>query len=304
MARPLIVVMGLCSLLLGCGDDRSTSPSANTPGAGLQLDFAGLPPLEGGFHYEGWAIIQGQPFSTGKFNVNGDGAVVSVSGAPIAGGAFQTNVDVGVAGAIVITIERAGDTDAAPAATKILAGGVSNRTASLSVGAAEALGNDFAQARGLFILATPTNGMDTDETSGVWFLDPRSGSPVAGLTLPSLPAGWSFEGWTVIEGIPVTTGRFLRASGADEDAPFSGPLPGPPFPGEDFLENAPGGLSFPRDLAGGMTVITIEPSPDDSPAPFALKPLIGDIPSPSQAAVVFPMANRAGDLPRGTATIR
>lgn len=254
--------------------------------------------------YEGWAIIDGRPFSTGKFNVAGDGSLMTVSGAPIAGGTFQTSVDISVATAVVITIEPAGDADTAPAATKILAGAVSNRAATLAVGAPEALGNDFVQSRGLFILATPTDGEGTNETSGVWFLDPRSATPSPGLVLPTLPAGWFFEGWTVIDGIPVSTGRFLTASGADLAAPFGGPLPGPPFPGEDFLRDAPAGLRFPRDLGGGMTVITIEPSPDDSPGPFSLKPLVGDIPAKSEDHVVYAMANRAGDLPRGTATIR
>jgi hypothetical protein len=304
MSRLLVFVVAVSGLMVGCNDDTPASSSSGAPGSGLELTFTALPALTGGFHYEGWAIIEGRPFSTGKFNVQGDGSVVTVSGAPIAGGAFQTNVDVGVASAIVITIEPAGDADAVPAATKILAGRLSNRSASLSVGAAEALGNDFAQARGLFILATPTNGEGTNETSGVWFLDPRSGSPTAGLALPALPTGWSYEGWTVIDGIPVTTGRFQTVSGADAAAPFSGPLPGPPFPGEDFLQDAPAGLRFPRDLAGGTTVITIEPSPDDSPMPFPLRPLVGDIPAPSQDHVVYPMANRAAELPRGTATVR
>lgn len=303
MPRLLIAVMFVSSLTLGCNDDDSTSPSG-APGSGLELSFTGLPALQGGFHYEGWVVIQGQPFSTGKFNVGADGSLVSVSGAPIPGGAFQTNVDVGVASTVVITIEPAGDSDTMPAATKILAGGLASRTAGLTVAPPEALGNDFGQAKGLFILATPTDGEGTNETSGVWFLDPRSGSPTAGLSLPTLPAGWSYEGWTVIDGVPVTTGRFLTPSGADAAAPFSGPLPGPPFPGEDFLRNAPGGLSFPRDLAGGTTVITIEPSPDDSPAPFRVRPLAGEIPAPSQDRVVYSMANLAAELPRGTAAVR
>ena len=95
--------------------------------------------------------------------------------------------------------------------------------------------------------------------------------------MPTLPAGWAYGGWAVTGGEPVTTGRFTAVDVADLAAPFSGPTAGPPFPGEDFLMNAPAGLVFPTDLAGGLAVISIEPEPDDSPAPFTLKPLMGGI---------------------------
>ena len=48
---------------------------------------------------------------------------------------------------------------------------------------------------------------------------------------------------------------------------------GPPVPGEDFFNNAPAGETFPLDVRGRMVVISVEPVPDNSPAPFALKPL-------------------------------
>jgi hypothetical protein len=286
----------------GCDGDNGTSPSA---GPVLGLSFSGLTPLAGGYHYEGWAIIGGQPFSTGKFNVGPDGALRTVGGQPISGDGLTTNVDLNIASAIVITIEPAGDTDAIPATTKVLAGSVSGRSASLTATAPQALGNDFSGASGVFLLATPTDGPGTNETSGIWFIDPSSGTPSAGLSLPVLPAGWEYEGWAVTAGVPLTTGKFLRPSGADFAAPFSGPLPGPPFPGEDYLTNAPAGLTFPRDLGGSTAVITIEPSPDDSPAPFsALRPLVGPIPTGAAPMAPFPLGNGRGVFARGTATFR
>lgn len=74
---------------------------------------------------------------------------------------------------------------------------------------------------------------------------PAASGPTAGLTLATLPAGWKYEGWAVINGTPVSTGTFTSASAADDSAPFSGATAGPPFPGEDFLQNAPSGLTFP-----------------------------------------------------------
>lgn len=269
----------------------------------LVLSFTGLEPLAGGAHYEGWAMIGGAPVSTGKFDLDAAGNVVSVSGAAVPGGAFDTGRDLGSAAAIIITIEPAGDTDAVPSATKVLAGAVAGGSATLTAGAPQALGNSFASASGKFILATPTNGMGNEERSGIWFIDPSSGAPMPGLSLPALPAGWKYEGWSVIGATPVTTGKFTVVNAADAAAPFSGPLPGPPFPGEDFLTNAPAGLSFPTDLRGTMAVITIEPDPDDSAAPFALKPLAGMVPAGAVDHTPYAMANQSATFPTGTARI-
>jgi hypothetical protein len=105
----------------------------------------------------------------------------------------------------------------------------------------------------------------------------------------------------VINGKPVTTGKFSTPTGADDAAPFSGPLMGPPFPGEDFIQNAPAGLTFPTNLAGGMSVITIEPMPDNSPEPFFLKPLSGNIPANATDHQSYTM-DRNTSYPTGTVT--
>jgi len=167
-----------------------------------------------------------------------------------------------------------------------------------------ALGSDFASATGSYILATPTNGADTNENSGIWFLSLESGAPAAGLSLPTLPAGWVYEGWAVIGGVPVTSGRFTAVDMVDQDDPFSGTQGGPPFPGEDYLVNAPTGLTFPTDLAGGTAVISIEPDPDDSSAPYTLKPLVSAIAADATDHVTYSMGNNASGAPTGTATIR
>ena len=159
-------------------------------------------------------------------------------------------------------------------------------------------------AAGSYILATPTNGDNTDENSGIWFLSLASGNPAEGLDLPTLPAGWQYEGWAVIGGTPVTTGRFTETDAVDLSDPFSGVEPGPPFPGEDFLVNAPAGLTFPTDLAGETAVISIEPEPDDSPAPFTLKPLVGAIDANATDHVTYSIPTNLASFPTGTATIQ
>ena len=301
-------LMVACALTLAVGfgaacdddEDNPTMPLVEN----LQLTLNGFEPLMNGFHYEGWAIIGGTPVSTGKFNVDESGGLVTTSGASIAGNTFSTGVDRTGATDIVLTIEPAGDTDNLPADTHIAAGTVSNQFATLSVGHPAALGSDFAAVAGEYILATPTDGTDDDENSGIWFLSLASGSPAAGLTLPTLPAGWKYEGWAVTGGTPVTSGTFTAVDMADDSAPFSGTMAGPPFPGEDYLVNAPAGLVFPTDLAGGTAVISIEPDPDDSSAPFTLKPLVGAIPAGAVDHVTYSMEDNLGSLPTGAASIR
>ncbi len=273
------------------------------PGADLALSFQGLEPLAGGFHYEGWAILAGGPVSTGKFNVNPTGALVTLSGAAIPGGSFRTDMSLDGATAIVVTIEPNGDVDQVPAATKVLAGSLAAGTASLRIAEAQALATDFSAASGSFILATPTDGPNNNEKSGLWFLRPGT-APSASLTLPTLPAGWRYEGWAVIAGRPVTTGTFTSASGADAAAPYSGSQSAPPYPGEDFLRAAPAGLTFPTDLSGGMAVISVEPFPDDSPGPFTLKPLTGAIPANAAVMTSYAMTRNTTPFPTGTATVR
>ena len=297
--RGVLSLTFVALVAVGCDDDP-VSPDRST----LALELTGFEALRNGFHYEGWAIIGGAPVSTGKFNIGTSGQLVTVAGAPIAGGEFRTGLDLDAATAVVITVEPNNDSDPAPAATKIAAGDVAGAAATLTVGHAAALGNSFTSATGTYILATPTDGPNSNERSGVWFLDASSGSPAAGLSLPALPAGWRYEGWAVINGMPVTTGTFRNVTGADMAAPFSGPQSGPPFPGEDFLRNAPSGLSFPVDLRNDMVVITIEPEPDDSPMPFVLKPLSGAVPGTAMDHVNFSLANGAMSFPTGRAVIR
>lgn len=251
----------------------------------LTLNLTGLEELGSDFVYEGWIIVNGNPVSTGTFS--------SI--------AFPQSFDIdsddlAAATKFVLSIEPANDTDPDPAATKILAGDFSGTLATMGHGTV----GDFSSISGNYILATPTDAVDTNENSGIWFLDPSSGSAMAGLDLPVLPAGWKYEGWAVTDGKPVTTGTFTDVASMDDSAPYSGTMSGPPFPGEDFLENAPSGLTFPTNLAGGTAVISIEPDPDNSPLPFTLKPLVGDISPTATDHTLYTMGLNLGSFPTGS----
>jgi len=263
----------------------------------LTLNINGLENLGSNYAYEGWLIVGGEPVSTGTFKVGTDGQLSQK----------KFTVDAGIlddASKFVLTIEPSPDSDPSPSATHIVAGDFNDgRMAQLSTLNGAALGTDFSDATGTFILATPTDDMNTNENSGVWWIDPSSGSPEAGLMLPALPSGWKYEGWSVIDGKPLSTGKFTSASGADDNAPFSGDIAGPPFPGEDFLRNAPMDVNLPTDLAGKTVVISVEPDPDNSPTPFLLKPLVAQVANDSQDHTPYGMNNNASNSnPTGSAT--
>ena len=292
MKKVLMLMLGLTLFLVGCDDDDS--PSGPTTSS-LNLNISGLEDLGSSAMYEGWIMVDGAPKTTGTFTVDGTGNLSSSS--------FDIDSDdLSKATAFILTIEPNPDPSTNPSDVHILAGDFSGSNASLSVGHGAALGDDFSATAGKYILATPTNGADTDENSGIWFLDLSSGSPAIGLDLPTLPAGWKYEGWTVINGTPVTTGTFTSLNIIDDADPFSGTQGGPPFPGEDFLNNAPMGLQFPTNLAGGTAVISIEPDPDNSPNPFTLKPLVKMIPTNAVDHVTYTMDRNLGSFPTGTAT--
>ncbi|MCI5058773.1 MAG: anti-sigma factor [Flavobacteriales bacterium] len=260
----------------------------------LVLDIKGLEDLGSTAAYEGWIIVDDKPVSTGVFTVGSDGAVNK---------SFDVDrKDLKDATAFVLTIEPSPDDDPAPSDIHILAGDFGDDDAQLTVDHGSALGTSFSTATGNYILATPTDADNTNETSGVWWLDPNAG-PGAGLDLPTLPAGWKYEGWVVVNGTPVSTGTFLSASVADDAAPYSGSTSGPAFPGEDLLMNAPSGLTFPTDLSSQKVVISVEPSPDNSTAPFLLKPLVGNVPSAAATGTLYTMDNNASATnPSGTVT--
>jgi len=297
-----LVLIAFSTTFFACSDDdddnptSSSSSNTNTPTTNnnLRLDLQGLEDLDSNYRYENWIIVDGAPVSAGLFDVDANGNLSETN--------FTVDpAQLSKATTYVLTIEPNPDTDPAPSDVHILAGDFSGRSASASVSHSAALGDDFTASTGGYMLATPTDGSaTTDENSGVWFLDPANGT--ASLSLPSLPNGWIYEGWAVINGIPVSTGTFSAEDMRDNSAPFSGTAAaGPPYPGEDFLMNAPAGLSFPTDLSSGTIVISIEPVPDNSTAPFILKPLVGQVPSMASDRTLYNMMNNAlATNPMGT----
>ena len=277
--------------LIGCSDDEDTmtGPTASE----ITLSILGLEDLGSTAQYEGWLIVNGTPVTTGKFSVDANGDLSETS-FPV------SQSDLMDASTFVLTIEPNPDPATDPSSVHLVAGDFSGNMATLTIAHNAALADDFSGANGAYILATPTNGSNTNENSGIWFLDPTSGTPMTSLNLPVLPTGWMYEGWVVINGTPVTTGKFTMPDMADASAPYSSTMSAPPFPGEDFLVSAPANLMFPTDISGGTAVISIEPEPDNSDGPFLLKPLVANIPNPAMDHTLYMMNLNLSTVPTGT----
>ena len=283
-------ISGILFISCSSDDDNNNSPIM----ADITLNINNLESLGAGYVYEGWIIVGGSPVSTGTFTSLTFPKVFSVE-----------KSDLDATTKFVLSIEPAGEsgTDAlTPSETKLLSGDFIGNANSVSIN----VENQFAgilSAQGKFILASPTDALDNDE-AGVWFMNP----PNAGLTgLPSLGSGWKYEGWVIVgnnNDIVLSTGKFDSATGSDSSSFFSGNGTAPAFPGEDFLATGVpiSGLTFPLDLRGKKVVVSIEPEPDNSNAPFVLKPLVGTASSMTGTTNVNTMTLNNASFPTGTVT--
>ncbi len=281
----------LSFLAISCDSDDDNSTNLDT----LTLNLSGLEALGDNFVYEGWIIVDGAPVTTGRFT-----SVI-----------FPQNFAVDAtqlanASAFVLSIEPLNDPDPAPAPTKVLQGNFTGNSASVDTG----LIGDLINVSGTFFLRTPTdetmpgNPNNGNDQYGVWFGAPGM-PPTANFILPELTAdsGWIYEGWVVGDNGPISTGRFLNFGDRDDFTGFSGSEfnQGPPVPGEDFFLNAPEGETFPLDVRGRAVVISLEPLPDDSPAPFAIKPLAATAGNET-APTAHSFNPNTASLPTGTVT--
>ena len=299
ITRKMIALGAAVALMISCGDDDEAGTIIPETG-NLELNLTGLEDLGPGFTYEGWVIVDGTPVTTGLFTVDANGEASNTS-FPVA----QELLD--VATKFVLSIEPVPDPDPAPSEQKLVAGDFVNGTTTVSTGVAPALG-DFSAAAGTFFMRTPTDEADGvnngNDYNGVWF-GTAGMPPLANFTLPELGIGWRYEGWVISDAGPVSTGVFEAADSTTEiSSPgYNSPLyPVPPVPGEDFFENAPDGVDFPMDVRGRTVVISVEPWPDNSPAPFLLKPLLG-VAGQETAPINHDFNVNPASFPGGTVTI-
>ncbi|GAA4271666.1 anti-sigma factor [Aquimarina gracilis] len=256
-------ILAITTLVLGVFA-ISCSSDDGPPTSNLTLEIIGLQPLTSGATYEGWLVVEGETLSIGKFN-----DVSSSITIPVVAERLENATE------FILSIEPPNDNDPEPSKTKLLSGLFSGNVAQVSV---NTVMQDFSSISGKFIMATPTDNVADNDEFGIWFEDPSGIQAVPGLDLPMLVDGWKYEGWVIFNNIPVTTGTFSDVDTFDDASPFSGNVQSPGYPGEDFLNSAPQGLTFPQDgdVRGKTVVISVEPFPDyDQATPFFVKVLEG-----------------------------
>ena len=210
-----------------------------------------------------------------------------------------------------------------PGPYKLIAAKVEANGGTFTLGSEEVLDFDLDKISGMYILDTPTDPDRSDPTSGIWFVrldttnttKPSSVqtptdtivSMLAGLNLPVLPADWYYEGWVEINGIAVSTGMFTKVNTNDNDSRYAAEQGSAfTFPGEDFFTNAPVGLTFPTDLSGCKTYISLMsdyPAGSENPFNQPLVLLEAQIPATARGRTVYEFQNMTGTLPGGEVKI-
>lgn len=296
LTLPLI----LATLFLATGCDSSSSSLPDAPKVQMQIDTDNLIPLAEGFIYKGWAKVGELYYATSGFNVTQTGQFLTEVGA-FRDKSFVLAADISGADIVMISIEGKRGGGAEPSGSVVLAADVTSGAITLSISHSAALGAQFAGQTGQFTVMTPSDVDPSNETNGVWFVTGSGDNLEAALSLPPLPQGWAYEGWVESGGVLLSTGRFTSNSGNDLASPFSFPDV-PLFPGEDFLINAPSGVTFPFDVSGATVTITAEPQPDDTPLPYGIRVLRGQIPASVQGGTVHQLSGE-NVAPSATITI-
>ncbi|MFT7621176.1 MAG: hypothetical protein ACI9WU_000337 [Myxococcota bacterium] len=277
-----------------------------------------LPALPDGWVYEGWAVTQGVPLTSGRFvdpAMADFASPYSDGGPPFPGEDFLLDLPDSIIlpvnladgeSTIVISvepdIEGVDPTGDGPFAIKPLA-------LPIPMNHALATYTELGAGPSLTVTGTLTvtgNAAPANDEAGIWFLEIGDAGPMVGLTLPELPDGWVYEGWAVTQGVPLTSGRFVDPAMADMASPYSDG--GPPFPGEDFLMNLPMGITAPVNLNDGASTVVISIEPDmagvdpTGDGPFAIKPLALPVPMDLAGATYAELGAGPSGAPTGTAT--
>jgi hypothetical protein len=268
----------------------------------LEVNLSGLPTIPDTMTFVGWFDNDdGDPVKAFTLDADANGNLVySTTSEPLQ---HLQNAQI-----FNVTIERKAvlnDSDFVPSGRLILSGRFKLGNASLAF--AETV-NDFSaySDSAVFNLSTPTDGPNTNELSGVWFVDSLNlpAGPIAGLYLPALLSGWIYEGWVEVGGVLLSTGRFTIAASSDNFSGYSGSGAKYNYPGEDFLNNPPAGVTFPLDLSNAKVYVTFElDNGEDSGQAPSYKIFEATIPSGAQSGVTYPLQLSSPNLPGGVAKI-
>jgi len=285
----LFIIITLIISFSACNYFESDNPSGISQ---IELNISNLKPLADTLVYAGWITTNSDSsFRIFESNVNQSG-VITVSTTNEFGGLQKAQQ-------FKVTVEKAGipDSLATPGSTVILSGRFTLGAAQLKTGD----GVNFSSSSGAYTITTPTDTLDNN-LSGVWFTGLSDGS-VAGLNLPVLHEGWTYEGWVVLNNDTLSTGKFTDPEAADDFSGYSGSAPGFPFPGEDFLVNPPAGLTFPVDLSNAKVMVTLEFISNNLTPPFLFTIFEGTVPAGVQGNSTHAFQRLDAQVPSGVVSI-
>jgi hypothetical protein len=315
MKRLLYIIAFKCFLLSGCEENEILSPDSQV--TQVEININALKALGDSAWYEGWLVWGEEDIyhSLGVFRVDEQGSLSKTK--------FDVNLGyLQESKKFILTIEQDDipgfivnttttpettvfDSVKGPSTYHILAATFMANSGELSIGHEDILDFNFISASGSYVLATPSDTLNLNPKSGVWFVaEDTLGNIIKGLNLPPVPSGWSYQGWVKIDGIVVSTGKFRNPGRADNDIQYYDTLStGYNFPGEDFLLDAPVGLAFPLDLSTHNTeiYITLEPKrPANCNNPFdTIMPLYTALTGNTQPGVFYSLENNLSSLPFG-----
>jgi hypothetical protein len=268
----------IATLAISCAEDKGTGQVVDEYFAAV-WHFSNMPDLGSDFVYQAWYFDQDTtPYSLGVISVT-DSVVVTLG------------IDFRDVLAFAVSIEPTPGPSGTPSGTYALHNymAVSNTAYQQDVSFPyEGLFLDADSTNGQYVLMTVTDGDSSlNESCGAWWViwdstlvvDTTGPGPwdstwvldmQPGLTLPEL-SGWVYEGWVAADTgtapdtavAHLSMGKFALTDSLDWANPYILAVDPPPnYPGEEFLDNAPGSVTFPRSLFGLTYTVTVEPEPD------------------------------------------
>ena len=294
----LLSIIAVLFLFPGCKDEvTKTIESSNN--STISVSLTNLPALGDSLIYKVWIYfgetISPKPLRLYTFRQTNDNIAAQFS--------YSTNASViAAAKYIVVTIESAKDSlnDTLPSVSKILSGTFQVNAALLSTGHPFSISLNLARMGGAFRLITP--GIANNDTSGIWFVDIDSTNnyvPSLNVSGQTDSSGWRYEILVTQSGQTFSLGSFIDPLGTCNDSTYSGTLP-IRYPGQNLIQNAPAGLTFPISLAGAGVSIYVKPVKGKFKDLPGLKILNATIPSVIQQKLLVTL-NKADQnaLPAG-----
>ena len=312
-----ISMLGLFMFSGGCGDDGN-GPVGPGGYDSVLIQLFDASHLSGGYFYQLWAAKYETSLASSstldwiplvEFNVTpvndapSPDIITTITGQVIPNNTlFGLPIDFDDYDSALISIEPPGASSGTPSSSVIAATHIPDFSFQ-TIGILDFPEDVDSGGVNFYQLATPTDADTSNERSGVWFAQNLE-TQAPGLALRAAPTGWNYEGWARHDNGWLSTGKFLSRATSDQFSGYSATAnPAPGFPGEDFLNNAPSGVTFPWTFVDGDSVmVTLEPNPDPEDGPFGIRLLVRSMSPRPVPRVATPLISNEKVMPNGSLT--